>query len=108
MLAKKFLLLLETLLSRAADGKLPTVTSTRAAFPDPRHPVTPAATPCVEQNYPRSVILTGGSILSQDHTLWDDPNDLLVLKPGKRATYRFQRETEKIGNVLTPHRQGQN
>jgi hypothetical protein len=45
MLAEKFLLLLETLLSRVVNDKLPTVTSTRAAFPDPRHPVTPAATP---------------------------------------------------------------
>ena len=43
MLAEKFLLLLETLISRVVDDKLPTVTSTRATFPDPRHPVAFAA-----------------------------------------------------------------
>ena len=37
MLAEKFLLLLETLISRVVDDKPPTVTSTRATFPDPRH-----------------------------------------------------------------------
>jgi hypothetical protein len=33
MLAEKFLLLLETLLSRVVDDKPPTVTSTPAAYP---------------------------------------------------------------------------
>ena len=39
MLAEKFLLLLETLISRVVDEKPPAVTSTRATFPDPRHSV---------------------------------------------------------------------
>jgi len=45
MLAEKFLLLLETLISRMVDDKLPTVTSTRATFPDRPPPVKSAATP---------------------------------------------------------------
>jgi hypothetical protein len=44
MLAEKFLLLLKTLISRVVDDKLPTVTSTRATFPDPRHSLSSAAT----------------------------------------------------------------
>jgi hypothetical protein len=43
MLAEKFLLLLETLISRVVDDTPLTVTSTRATFPDPRHPVAFAA-----------------------------------------------------------------
>ena len=35
MLAEKFLLLLETLISRVVDHKPPIVTGTRAAFPNP-------------------------------------------------------------------------
>jgi hypothetical protein len=42
MLAEKFLLLLETLLSRVVDDKPPTVTSTPAAYPP--NPLTSAVT----------------------------------------------------------------
>jgi hypothetical protein len=42
MLAEKFMLLLETLISRVVDNKPPTVTSTPAAFPNP---LTSAVTP---------------------------------------------------------------
>ena len=40
MFAEKFLLLLEALKSRFFDDVPPTVTSTRAAFPNPPHPLT--------------------------------------------------------------------
>ena len=49
MLAEKFLLLL-ALLSRVVDDKQPTVTSTRATFPDPRHSLSSAATPLRRQS----------------------------------------------------------
>ena len=45
MLAEKFLLLLEALLSRVVNDKPPTVTSTPAAFPNPPRPLTSAGTP---------------------------------------------------------------
>jgi hypothetical protein len=45
MLAEKFMLLLETLISRVVDDKPPTVTSTPAAFPSPPNPLTSAVTP---------------------------------------------------------------
>jgi hypothetical protein len=45
MLAEKFLLLLETLISRVVDDKPLSVTSTPAAFPNSLNPLTSAVTP---------------------------------------------------------------
>jgi hypothetical protein len=45
MIAEKFLLLLETLLSRVVDDKPSTVISIPAAFPNSPNPLTSAVTP---------------------------------------------------------------
>ena len=93
MFAEKFLLLLEALKNRFFDDVPPTVTSTRAAFPDPRLRC------CRLQR-----LRVGGASLSpsscwdppivpQDYTLWNDPNGALVVKLGKRAAYSFNLKT---------------
>ena len=40
----------------------------------------------------------------QEHSLGNDTNYVLLLKPGERAAHRFEFQTEKVSDILTPHR----